>query len=438
MNAIKLLALFILLSCHATAQEVWTLKKCLETGLQNKLDFKIKQLDILSADVTQRPALLEYLPTVGFSGTHSYSIGSTIDPATNNRVSSKIQSDNVSLNASMNILDLNIFTVARRNKIAALKARADKEAAESEYTLLVLERYFTAVYTQELLKIQRSQFENAVFNLNRIAKEVEIGSKPKSDLYDMQVSYAQEENNILETTQLLENQKLLLLQLLNVTNTTPNAIVLETVAQLESAPLSDISTYETAVTNNPKVKSALLNEAVLQKNVTIEKNNYLPVLSAFYSYSSFYYQPLNQPGATVNPFWTQLNDNKNHYIGLQLSVPIFNGLKTNRDVQLAKLEYQKGTVVTEQSKLELRQSIEQETTKQQQNTLLVSKLEDTQAFAEKSFNTTQSKFTNGLIEAVVFTASKNQLLTAQYSLLKAKVTSQYLDLKLRFLQYNAL
>ena len=67
MNAIKLLGILLLLSCPATAQEVWTLKKCLETGLQNNLDFKIKQLDILSADVTHRTAVMEYLPNVGLA-----------------------------------------------------------------------------------------------------------------------------------------------------------------------------------------------------------------------------------------------------------------------------------------------------------------------------------------------------------------------------------
>ena len=47
-----------------------------------------------------------------------------------------------------------------------------------------------------------SQFKNAVFNLDRISKEVEIGRKPKSDLYDVQLSFAQEEKRILETEQL--------------------------------------------------------------------------------------------------------------------------------------------------------------------------------------------------------------------------------------------
>lgn len=433
------LILFLLLLEPVCAQQVWTLQQCLETGMKNSPDFQLRQLDILSAETTHRSPLMEYLPQVSISGTHSYSIGSLIDPATNNRVSSKIQSDNLSLNASMDVLNFNIFTKARRNKIAVLKAKADKEATAAEYSLSVLENYYNVIYTQELLKIQLTQFENAVFNLARIEKEESIGSRPKSDLYDMQLSYAQEENSIVETRQLLYNQKLTLLQLMNVTVTTPDEVV------LENTPVADLQEDDSAgmindaYKNYPKVQAAQLAADIARKNITLQRNNYLPVISAFYSYASFYYLPLNQPGsAGVNPFFTQLNDNKNHYVGLQFSLPIFNGLRTHRDVQLAKLEFEKRNVETDQEKIKLRQAIEQETAKKEQNQLLATKLEDTRAFAQKSFETTQSKFRSGLVEALVFTSSKNQLLMAEYNLLKAKVTVQYIALKLKFLRYNTI
>ena len=78
---------------------------------------------------------------------------------------------------------------------------------ENEYQLQIVESYYQALFTQELLKIQKEQFKNAQFNLNRVQKEVEIGSKPKSDLYDMQLSFAQEEMRILQTEQLFLVQK---------------------------------------------------------------------------------------------------------------------------------------------------------------------------------------------------------------------------------------
>lgn len=418
-------------------QQVWTLQQCLETGKENSLDFQLSQLEILSAQTTHRSPVLEYLPKVDFSASHNYSIGSTIDPATNNRVSSNIQSDNFSLNATMNLLDFNVFTTARRNKIAVLKAQADKEATQAEYSLSILENYFNILYTQELLKIQLDQFENAKFNLKRVEKEVELGNRPNSDLYDMQVSYSQEENNILETRQLLYNQKLTLLQLMNVENISPDGIILAKTDEVVLPNEIETSASENALKNYPSIQSRELALEVARKDITLRKNNYLPVLSAYYSYSSFYYLPLNQQGGQqVNPFWTQLNDNKNHYLGIQLNVPIFNGLRTNRDVQLAKIEYKKRQVESQQEKIKLSQTIEQEKAKQQQNKQLIKKLENTKQYAEKSLETTQSKFNSGLVEALVYTTAKNQLLMAEYNLLKAQYTVRYLDYKLFFLQFN--
>lgn len=428
---------FGLLTETVFSQEVLTFQECLETGKKNSTELQLEQLEILTTETVYRSPVMEYLPKVEFTGSHSYSIGSTIDPATNARVSSNIQSDNASINASMNLLDFNIFTEARRNKIAILKAEADKEAITAEYSLSLLENYFMALYTQELLKIQLNQFENAKFNLSRIEKEVDLGSRPKSDLYDIQVSYALEENNITETRQLLYNQKLALLQLMNVQDIMPDSILLETPLPIESTVSTETSPFENALKNYPRLQSAQLAKTIAGKEVTMQKNGYLPTLSTFYSYSSFYYLPLSQPGdQRVNPFWTQINDNKNHYVGFQINIPIFNGLRTHRNVQLAKIEYQKRTVEIEQEMIKLRQVIEQETVKQQQNTEMVLKLEDTRNYAEKSFATTQSKFINGLVEAIVFTASKNQLLTAEYNFLKAKYMMQYLSLKLKFLQFN--
>ncbi len=429
--------LLLLISVPVASQEVWTLQQCLETGKKNALDFQLRQLDILSAEAVHRSPAMEFLPRVDFAASHNYSIGSTIDPATNTRVSSNIQTDNFSLNANISLLDLNVFTTARRNKLAVLKATADKEATATEYSLSILENYFNALYTQELLRVQLSQFENAVFNLKRVEAEAQLGSRPKSDLYDMQVSYALEENNIMETRQLLYNRKLALIQLMNVQELSPDAMVLDNTHLEEIFADTEDTAYDDALKNYPAIQSAELAESIAKKEMAMQKNKYLPVLGAYYSYSSFYYLPVNGLGSQgVNPFWTQLNDNKNHYIGLQLSIPIFNGFRTHRDVQVARIEYQKKGIAAEQEKIKLRQLIERETANFRQNEEMAIKLEGTRGFAEKSFTAAQAKFTHGLIDAVVFTTSKNQLLTAEYNFLKAKYTARYLRLKLRFVQFN--
>ena len=429
-----LLLLFSLKVVHG--QKVLTLKECVATGLKSSANYQLKQLEVLSAEVIHRSPALEYLPTVNFTGNHTYNIGSVIDPSTNNRVSSKILSDNFSINAGITLLDLNTFTTARRNKIAVLKATADKEAIAAEYTQSVIDQYITALYSQELLKIQVNQFNNATFNLDWVTKEVTTGKRPKSDLYDMQTSYSQEENTMLQTRQQLYNQKLALLHLMNQSGLNPDDFVLA--AEVYTAPVEPLTVdqmYAKALTNAPALKAAGYSESVAKKEISMQRNLALPTLSAYYSYSSFYYQPLNQPGnPSVNPFWKQLNDNKNHYVGLQLAVPLFNGLKTSNKVQQAKVNLEKTRVAYEQEKLKLRQAIEQEDARRLQGVELADKMEVTRGFAEKSFTTTQSKFSSGIVDAITFTASKNQLLMAEYNLLKARITAAHANIKLLYLQ----
>lgn len=185
----------------------WPLQKCIEFGMKNSIEIKISQLEVKKSQKLHNSVVNQLLPTVNFTGNQSYNFGSTIDPATNGRVSSNIQNDNFFLNAQMNLIDFKALASSKRTKIDLEKSKADLAVIENEYQLQILESYYQALFTQELLKIQKEQFKNAEFNFSRIEKEVEIGSKPKSDLYDMQLSFAQEEMKIMQTEQLLFIQK---------------------------------------------------------------------------------------------------------------------------------------------------------------------------------------------------------------------------------------
>jgi len=194
----------------------WPLQKCIAEAMKNAIEIKIEQLNVKKAQKQHNAIVNQMLPNVSFTGNHSYNFGSTIDPATNGRVSSNIQNDNFFLNAQMNLIDFKAFATAQKTKIEIEKAKAQLAIIENEYQLQILESYYQALFTQELLKIQKEQFKNVQFNLNRVTKEVEIGSKPKSDLYDIQLSFAQEELRMMETEQLLLLQKTQLFQLMNV------------------------------------------------------------------------------------------------------------------------------------------------------------------------------------------------------------------------------
>lgn len=422
----------VISSTFATAQEnTWPLQKCIDKALENNIEIKIRQLEIKRVQKSRNSVWNQLLPTINFNGSQSYNFGSTIDPGTNARVSSNIQFDNFFLNANMNLINFIAFANAQKNKIDIEKAKADKEVIENEYKLQLLESYYQALFTQELLKIQKEQFKNAQFNLDRISKEVEIGSKPKSDLYDIQLSFAQEDKRMLETQQLYDNQKLQLFQLMNVNDVMISDVILISTSSVVTTQNSDAST-------NPKIKFATLNYESSLKDLSIQKAENLPTLSTFYNISSFYFRPLNQPNAVVETFNSQLNDNKNQQVGIQLSVPIFNGFRNNKKSVAAKITSEKNKLIISQEQQKVNNQIILEYQNQNNYFALQNKFNATLSFAKASFTTNQAKFLSGKIDSIILSTIKNQLLASEYDVLKNNLQLQYINLKLNLIQNNQL
>nr|WP_315256281.1 TolC family protein [uncultured Flavobacterium sp.] len=409
----------------------WPLTKCMETALQNNIEIKIRQLEIMRTQKSQNSVLNRMLPVVNLYGDQGYNFGSTIDPSTNGRVSSNIQNNNFYLNAKANLIDFNAFANAKKDKIHIELAKAEKEVIENEYKLQILESYYQALYTQELSKIQKEQLKQAKFNLDRVTREVSIGSKPQSDLYDMQLSFSEEENRNLETEQLYEIKKTQLFQLMNVTDIATDGILLEPYLKERTATLENVS-------YNPKIKFAELNYQGSLKSTGMERANNLPVLSAYYSYSTFYYRTLSQTNVNSDSFSNQLKDNTNQQIGLQLNVPVFNGFRNNKKIDASKIESEKSKLVIEQEKQQLDKQIVLEEQNKKNYLQIQNKWLEKLKYAKASLATTQAKFTSGKVEAILYSSVKNQLLSAEYEVLKNNLQLQYIDLKINLLKSDSL
>lgn len=410
----------------------WSLTKCMDLALQNNIEIKIKTLEIKRTQQSQNSVLNRMLPSVNLYGEQSYNFGSTIDPSTNGRVSSNIQNDNFFLNAKTNLIDFSAFANAKKDKISIELAKAEKEVVENEYKLQLLESYYQALYTQELLKIQKEQLQQAAFNLDRITKEVAIGSKAQSDLYDMQLSYSEEENSYIATQQVYGIQKMQLFQLMNATDIETDAVFLE--GYLEENTSNSVEN----INDNPKIKRAEFQYQNSLKSIAAARATNLPVLSAYYGYSTFYYRNIKNANGFTDSFSNQLSDNKSQQLGMQLAIPIFNGFRNNKRIIASKIESEKAKLVVEQEKQELDKQLVLEEQNKENCLQLQQQLNNRQKYAKASFTTMQAKFASGRVEAIVFSAVKNQFLKAEYDGLKNNLQLQFIDLKIRLLKNNAL
>lgn len=415
--------IILIILCHLTGffasgqLENWSLQKCIEVGMNNQLDIKLKELDVLKAQENYTSQIQNWLPIVNLYTNHSYNFGSTIDPVTNARVSSNFQYDYLNLGAHINVLDIYSVKKTQKDKIDIAISQADQKIVENNYLLKITEKYFDCFLSQEILKIQKEQLTNSKLDVIRIEKEVANGIKPKSDLYDVQLSYSLEESRINETEQNYHLQKTILFQLLNQGLIDANLVILEPIL------IEKLSTNATPI--NPQIEKLTLSLVSNEKYLEMQKSMKLPTLQAYYNISSFYYKPINQPNNLADNFNNQLNGNRNQVAGLQLNIPIFSGLKNDKNSAIVKVESEKLKLEIEQETIRFQNQIKLKQLKIDQLETKATFLENTLNFAKESHKTTQAKFIKGLIDSYVYSASKNQLIMSEFEVLKNSLMIQF-------------
>jgi len=104
MNKYILLVCFVLLNQVFWAQEKWTLQDCMLFGQENSYQLMIANLEQQVVEAQKQSTASYYLPNIGLNASQSYNYGSAIDPTTNTRVSSNIQSLQTSVDANISLL----------------------------------------------------------------------------------------------------------------------------------------------------------------------------------------------------------------------------------------------------------------------------------------------------------------------------------------------
>ncbi|MDM1044071.1 TolC family protein [Myroides sp. 1354] len=420
----KPIGLFFGLLCmqFSFAQEKWTLHDCMRLAEENSYELMIAQLEKQVVEVQQQSVASYYVPQVGFNTTQSFNYGSAINPMTNARVSSNIQSLQTAVDASIGLFDWSDYVDRQMKKNNTSYAGLQAEEVKYYYQQRVLDLFFKIIGTQEYYKLQTLQLKNSQLNLDRVVKEVEAGAKPQSDQYDIAYIFNNEQLNIQTTLNELSNQKLQLLHLLDVY--TVGMTDFELVFERESVGFN--SDYEF----NPMLEKVRLYQVILEtEKKAIKAKNY-PRLTGNYQWGTFYSKPFNTSlDWDVASFSKQFGDNKSHYIGVGLSIPVFQGGIVSRQLRKNKAERQLNTWKIKEKEQAIAK--EQERLVQEINQVenLNGGLKNSIELAQKSFHTTQVKYENGKADIFSFNAAKNQLLNAEFALIQNEIKRVFLSKK---------
>jgi outer membrane protein len=406
---------FILLINLFPAQQTWTLDESLDYAAKNHPLIKQATVNIQKTDRQISAAKGMLLPSVEAGVNHNYSFGSTIDQTTNQRGSLNMQFDQIYAQANWELLNWRNYLAISLSKINKESSVYRLKQAQNEVKLNVISLFFNYQNSKSWLNVLETQISGIEDQIKRTEKEVEIGNRPKSDVYDIKANLGTLQEQWVSAKNSRDLAKISLLNALAITDDSLDF-------KISNENLSEFNFNDPDFTNdllekNPAYRTVVTEIKAAEKNIGIAKAAYLPTLNGLYNWSSFYSKTL---GETADRFSDQFRRNKSQQVAFGLNIPVFNKFQIKNNVEIAKLNvinynYEKEIVINN-----LTQTIKsikaQYLNSEEKYTLLQSNFENQRL----SFQKSEEKYKEGLMDAYTFFVVRNNWLQANYNLISSK------------------
>lgn len=313
--------------------DVWTLDSCISYAISHNLTVKARELDRQSGELAVTEAKSGFLPTVSANASESFSFGRGL---TAENVYANRNTTNFQWGANANLPLFQGLTNVRKLKAARTSLRSlvhKLDAAKDDVTLNIISQYLQVLYCEEVMKTAIEQAELSKVQLERQKALASDGKIAEVEVLQATSQLAQDELTVEDAK---NDYSLALVDLAQL-------MQLDDIDRLSVAPLKESSSiipsaesvYASASANNSSVKAAEADITAADDQIKVAQSGYLPSVSLNAGTGSSYY---TVNGFNNASFSSQMRDNFNTYIGLSLSIPLFDGLTTRNNVRRAKIQ----------------------------------------------------------------------------------------------------
>lgn len=390
----------------------WTFDDCINWATANNTDVRRTILNILQADQDIYSAKDAWLPTVGFSTSQSFNNY----PSPGDNRSGNVYGSSYDINANWTVWEGNVRKYRlESSKILRKQQQLAGDDVVKTIKLGILQAYLNIMYAAEAVTIAEQTLEVSTGQTDRAKRLMESGRTSKVDYAQIESQKAQDSYNLVQAKNNYESAKMSLKKILEL-GLEYNLDIADV-----SFPDSDVlvplpamgDTYNIAASWLPGIKSNELNKEIYANDVKIAKAGNLPSITLSGGVGTAY--------SSGGDSWTsQMGHNFGEKIGLNLSIPIYDGNATKRAVakaKLAELEYD----LTRKNLLDdLSQTIESlyidANNARAKYTSGLTQLEATQL----TDDLTNRQFELGLVNPIELLTAHNNLLNARLELLQSK------------------
>ena len=411
-------------------QRLWSLRECCDYAVEHNISIKQQQNQCRQQEIQLSTAKNSRLPDLSGSVGQNFSFGRGL---TAENTYSNTNTSSTSFNLSTSVPIFTGFKIPNQIKLNQLNleaATATLEKAKNDIRMQVAQAYVQILYDMEISEVAHRQIAIDSAQVARLQAFVNNGKASEAELSQQRSTLA---NSRLTATQADNNTRLALLtltQLLELPTpegfniVKPNLDDLAVLGTLGSAgmlPTPD-QIYADALGVKPEIVAQQLKLKGTEHSIKIAQAGYYPTLSFSGGLGTNYY---TTSGFKSDAFGTQIKNNFSQYIGLNLSVPIFNRFQTRDNIRTAKIEQENQQLALDNTKKTLYKDIQQV----YYNALNAQSKEKSSEEAVKSskdaFTLMQAKYENGKATITEFNESKNHYLKSESDLVQARYENLY-------------
>lgn len=416
----------------AKAQNIMTLKDCMEYAVSNSTKMRIQQADIHDAQVERRSAILEaFTPSIS-AGTYAYSnFGRSVDPETNTyRSTTSFQNG---YQASGSIALFNGFQAVNNIKIsktAESMGLCRQEQTRDEICLATMEAYYNVVYYSQMVKAIEEEVAAVTKAVQLARKQEQLGQKGYADVVQIEADLAANEYKLVNTRNMYNDAFLTLKDImfwpldqeLAIDYSMVDEAALGNGEQLLAQGMLSENKEELVANALETLPAAYIAKGEMmnaKRALSTAKWQLLPSLNLSGGWSTSYFTYPDEKSYVAPSFRSQFNNNMGEYIQLSMSIPIYGRLYRQATISKKKNAYVRATAQYDQKVRE----IETEVTRALQDKegaeaafLQAHKQVQMQTEAYK-YNT--KKFEQGMISPIEYQTASGNYLSAKAEQLNA-------------------
>lgn len=425
LSSVILLGFVFIIPSVSTAQDEWSLKKCVDYAQQNNTSINIQKNKLEFAGENIDFSMAKFGPKVeGYANQYIIN-GPAVD--SNQIVRSTYLHGNAGIGVEIDIFKGFENKLYFSNSKLSYQYHLHKMTETTDaVSFSIAHSYLALIESYELKAIIEKQIELSDQQLEQVKVLVEAGEKAKSEQIKVELQLSKEKLRLIDAE---ENVTLLKQRLMKI-------LMLPIEQQKDFSISKDISTFQTINPNSadsiyikalmhPSVQAAELREEISKNNIKIAESYLYPRLTASYSlstsYNTSYYHPLSENPVNYET-GEQLGDNVTNTIGLGLVVPIFNKNQTKKMIVQARIDKLDSELQTIETKNNLTYEVAQLYTTYQKTERQLVQHSISTTLAEENFKFAEMQYKAGTISLIDYNFIKNQLAQEQIAYSQAKYT----------------